>query len=413
MSRIIMRIKKIFLEEKAKTVKLVADIIRDREKFKCWFEYPISYKEYICTERCDAFVIALLPYALEKNMDIVSDIPISEQLLYQIENYYVPTLSKYNKMFNSIKLQMPYNNKNLNTKGEVATGLSCGVDSFYTLLKHMNDSITKDYKITYLVSMNVGSFGYDGGSKSYSWFQEELKVAHKVAHELSIPLIEINSNLMEFYNRDHATSGTFRMAGAILGIQKLISKYYISAGFDIKDFDITSSENDDYDLFNLMVASNESTTFYSSGVETSRYERTKYISDYSITYNNLIVCWHGVHNCGYCEKCLRTLGTLYALNKLEKYSGSFNIDNFQKHKLYNLAKIRYYGIGYMKPLYKEIYRDIKQKSIWQYIEICFLAYIFVFPTQKIKFWAKKILTNILSEGQKNRLKEKINGKKTG
>ncbi len=365
------------------TTRLVATISFNGNEKECWFDYPSEYKDYICDERTDAFVVALIPLAMRRGFDIESTVPISEKLSYQILNYYIPILSKYQKSFNKIKLHCPCISDNFNTKGAVGTGLSCGIDSFYSVLKHMNND-EKNFRLTHLVTMNVGSFGLQGGDFSYNWFQKETKKAKKVADELNLPLIAINSNLMEIYQENHSYSGTFRMVGAILGLQKLFSKYYISAGFDIKDFDITSEENDDYDLFNLIVGSNESTTFYSTGLEATRFERTQFITQYPVTYDNLTVCIFGNDNCGKCEKCMRTLGTLYALGRLQDYRNSFDIEQFENHKMMNLAKIRYYGIGYMKPLYREIYTTLKKKSPLMYCLYSFIAIAIIYPTELVK-----------------------------
>lgn len=385
-----MYIEAIKKQELKSKMRLVASIKIDDNEKECWFDYPSEYGEYICTERVDAFVVALIPFAMRKGLDIKSIIPISEKLSYQLHNYYIPILSKYQETFKQIDLTCPCSSENLNTKGAVGTGISCGIDSFYSVLKHIGIK-EKDYELTHLVTMNVGSFGYQGGDFSYRWFQEEAKKARKVSEELNLPLIEINSNLMEIYQENHGFSGTFRMAGAILGLQKLFSKYYISAGFDIKDFDITSEENDDYDLFNLLVGSNESTTFYSTGLEATRFERTKFITQYPVTFDKLTVCMCGNDNCGKCEKCMRTLGALYALNSLDKYRGSFDIDQFKKHEFMNLARIRYYGIGYMRPLYKEIYSILKIEQPGKYSLYTFMAIFIIYPIEKIKKLVKRIL----------------------
>lgn len=385
-----MYIEAIRKQEHESQTRLVAFIKIDDSKKECWFDYPSEYGKYICTERVDAFVIALIPFAMRKGLDIKSSIPISEKLSYQLHNYYIPILSKYQETFKKIELTCPCASENLNTEGAVGTGISCGIDSFYSVLKHIGIK-EKDYELTHLVTMNVGSFGYQGGDFSYRWFQEEAKKARKVSEELDLPLIEINSNLMEIYQENHGFSGSFRMAGAILGLQKLFSKYYISAGFDIKDFDITSEENDDYDLFNLLVGSNESTTFYSTGLEATRFERTKFITQYPVTYDKLTVCMCGNDNCGKCEKCMRTLGALYALNSLDKYRESFDINRFKKHEFMNLARIRYYGIGYMRPLYKEIYSILKMEQPSKYCLYTFVAVFIIYPIEKVKKLIKKIL----------------------
>lgn len=385
-----MYIEAISKQEYESKTRLVASLKIDGVEKECWFDYPSEYSRYVCDERIDAFAIALIPLAMRKGLDIKSSIPISEKLSYQLRNYYIPILSKYQKTFKKIKLLCPCSSANYNMKGAVGTGVSCGNDSFYSILKHI-DINEKDFQLTHLVTMNVGSFGYQGGEFSYYWFQKEVKKAKMVSSELNLPLIEINSNLMEIYQENHSFSGTFRMAGAILGIQKLFSKYYISAGVDIKKFDITSEVNDDYDMFNLLVASNESTTFYSTGLEATRFERTKYITRYTVTYDKLTVCMCGNENCGKCAKCMQMLGALYVLNQLSNYKKSFDVDKFEKHKIMNLAKLRYYGLWYKTHFYKEIYSVFKQEQPFTYWLCTVIAITIIYPTEMIKKFVKKIL----------------------
>lgn len=375
-----------------KGVKLSTLLLRDGEEFECFFEYPLEYIDYICDERCDAFVVALLPYAMNHGLNIECDGILSEKLLYQINNYYIPVLSKFQEQFSYITVSVKgVNHENLCTGNGCGAAISCGVDSFYTLLKHTECDIPRNYQLTHLVSMNVGAFGYQGGDFSYNWFQEQLKKAKVVADELKKPLIAINSNLMEFYQRNHTYSGTFRMVGAILGLQKLFSNYYLSAGFALDGFDISSEENDDYDLFNLLIGSNESVTFYSSGMDTSRYERTKYITKFSSTFNNLTVCEGGNNNCGECEKCLRTMITLDCIGKLDKYNQSFDINKFKNNKFYNLLKIRAYAIGYLKPLYQEILKNLKENGRINYYILTFLAFAIIKPGMYLKHFFRAVL----------------------
>ena len=378
----LLRIEKIEKIDLNLSIKLQATLINKGETETVWFEYPTEYSNYVCDECIDAFVISVLPFAMRNSLDIISNIPISEKLKYQICNYYIPILAKYQKSFSKIELICPTVSVNYEGKA-VGTGISCGVDSYYSVFKHLEVG-EQNFKLTHLVTMNVGSFGYKGGESSFNWFMEETKIAKGVAEKLNLPLIVINSNLMEFYGENHAYSGTLRMVGAILGLQKLFSKYYISAGFDISGFDISAEENDDYDFFNLFIGSNESLEFFSTGMEATRFERTNYISDFPVTYDTLTVCLSGVNNCGRCEKCLRTLWSLTAINKLDLYKKSFDIESFKKKKMINMAKIRYYGKGYMNPLYKEIFEWLKRKHLFEYWVASILAAVVVSPYKTIK-----------------------------
>ena len=169
-----MYIEAIRKQEHESQTRLVAFIKIDDSKKECWFDYPSEYGKYICTERVDAFVIALIPFAMRKGLDIKSSIPISEKLSYQLHNYYIPILSKYQETFKKIELTCPCASENLNTEGAVGTGISCGIDSFYSVLKHIGIK-EKDYELTHLVTMNVGSFGYQGGISPIDGFKKKQK----------------------------------------------------------------------------------------------------------------------------------------------------------------------------------------------------------------------------------------------
>ena len=82
------------------------------ETKECYFEFEKDYKKYICDERSDAFVSGLLMTAMENNMDIEYENPISEKLYYQLTTYYIPMIAKYNSTYpmHFIKLIGPYTN---------------------------------------------------------------------------------------------------------------------------------------------------------------------------------------------------------------------------------------------------------------------------------------------------------------
>lgn len=46
-----------YIEQAGKNFRLTADVVMDQETKKWWFEVPAEYKQYLCTERSDAFLI--------------------------------------------------------------------------------------------------------------------------------------------------------------------------------------------------------------------------------------------------------------------------------------------------------------------------------------------------------------------
>ena len=63
--------------------------------------------------------------------------------------------------------------------------------------------------------------------------------------------------------------------------------------------------------------------FVHDGCEMTRFRKTEFVSRHPITYDTLRVCWlnqPGLQNCCECEKCVRTMIHLQALDRLEQFS---------------------------------------------------------------------------------------------
>lgn len=89
------------------TNRLVFDYTIGDHGDQIFFEVEKKYGEYLCYERADAFVICFIPYAMIHNCNIESRIPITEDLLYNLRMYLIPTIVKYNPELFIPKLDAP------------------------------------------------------------------------------------------------------------------------------------------------------------------------------------------------------------------------------------------------------------------------------------------------------------------
>ena len=93
--------------------------------------------------------------------DIESKLPISEELYYNLHFHFIDSLIQANPNFHRVQINAPLtqaNNISFNNKNIVATGISCGVDSLYTIATHgKQSSIPSDYKLNALCFFNVGA----------------------------------------------------------------------------------------------------------------------------------------------------------------------------------------------------------------------------------------------------------------
>lgn len=88
-----------YIEQAGKNFRLTADVVMDQETKKWWFEVPAEYKQYLCTERSDAFLIGILPLAMRFGEDISLDAPVTEELLFNDRDRTNPVIGKQQQKF--------------------------------------------------------------------------------------------------------------------------------------------------------------------------------------------------------------------------------------------------------------------------------------------------------------------------
>lgn len=313
-----------FIQQENNLVRLCSKVTIDEIDQVVFYEVDSKYKEFLCTERADCFIVALLHFAMSRGENIESDAPISEKLCQQLRNYLIPTLDKY-IYDNTIEIIAELDSNKLPQGTAVGTGLSSGVDSFHTIYTHNNLDISK-YNITHLTFFNVGSHG--DGIKSSKLYQERYERAKKLATLLDYELIGINSNIGDVACMNFVQTHTFRSFSAVLALQKFFCTYYYASGYPIEEFKISEKSSAYYDLLTSKCLSTENIDFYSAGIEKSRLEKVEQISNYEPSYRYLNVCTREDVNCGVCEKCIRTQLELYSINKLELYNNVFDIQKF-------------------------------------------------------------------------------------
>ena len=70
-----------------------------------WYKTDAEYNEYFCMDRNDGVVVNLLTYAMEKQYNIKSNLPITERLKYQLSEYLIPFISNNSSVFHQCHLR--------------------------------------------------------------------------------------------------------------------------------------------------------------------------------------------------------------------------------------------------------------------------------------------------------------------
>lgn len=316
---------------------LYTDVIIDGKSDTIWFKVDRKYGEYLCYERSDAYVIAMLNYAMRNGHDIECEAPITEDLYYNIDNYLVDALVKHNKEFYRTIIQAKVASETLPSFGAVGTGISCGVDSLHAVAKQTN-LIFKNHNITHLTFNNVGSHGE--GKRASDLFAKRCERPVRFAKEYGFDIIVSDSNLMDIIKQVHFESHTYSSLFPVYCLQKLYSiYYYASAGFGYHEFRLDERDCGAYELLSLPLFSTNRLRIYSEGEGFSRMDKLKDIVRYKPSYKYLNVCLSSEDNCGKCEKCIRTLLGIDALGALDKYKDVFDIEYYRKHKQWYIQQL--------------------------------------------------------------------------
>ena len=345
-------------------------IVVDGKEIPVWFEVAKEYGKYLTYERSDGFLIGILPIAIRKHHDIICEAPVTEELLYQIRAYLLPSLVEYGKGLyeSSITAETA---PALENAGGVGCGCSCGVDSFHVIEK-CSHSMYPHMNLTHLTFFNVGAFCGIYREAGIDIVRNERRVkAEECAKELGIPIIITDSNYQTAFVQSHQRTHTFSSVFAVYMLQKLWKVYYYgSSGYDFSNFTLINNQDIDaalYELLSLNCFSTNKLKIYSEGGAENRYKKQQEIADSALAQKYLHVCTKTYYNCNVCEKCKRTLLTFDAMGKLENFSHVFDVMYYKQHRNEYLEYACQQWYGQKNALYKEICEGLSADPVMQEI----------------------------------------------
>lgn len=324
----ILCIGKSYIVRKERFSRLCADITIGKRGIRFWFAVDTSQEDSLCVGRADAFVVAFLPMAMRGNYDIACEDPMSERLLYQLNNYLIPTLAFAGGTYHLIHISAACTKKKYLSQGAVGTGFSGGVDSLYTIMRH---DVSSEYPLDYIAVFNTGNIEKGFGKHT---FWESCKEARYFADEQNLRIVCVDTNFLEVLPEDYSFVYSFRNLSCALALQGLFSVYLLASGYSAARFKLRLNRCSCYDFLTTNCVKTESLAFYLSGAEAERWEKIEMLTEWVPSYHWLHPCTAGIvgqHNCGHCRKCIRDLTILYALGKLERYQAVFDVNEYLQY----------------------------------------------------------------------------------
>ena len=372
-----MIISKPFLESDDNNSYLKASI-RDEKRNKdylIWYSVENEYRDYLCTENADAFLLLALMVAVQSHQDIKVEAPVSRKFLFNLNNYVIPLFTKIIPDGQTIRIEAnEISTAKFDARG-VGCGSSMGVDSLSALYTHLDEGVIDGYRVTHLATFNSGHFGYFDPKDVDVAFYKGIEELRPVSEELGLPIVAVNTNLNEFFwgssFKTHLSRLIPSTISCVFALQKLFGKYVFASSNSIDEFKILPFDHVIAEAALVPVLSTESVEVILSCSTMTRVEKTDFIRSNPLTSKYLNVCWafpaaygfthNGEYldnktkiNCGWCSKCLRTLYTLELLGEdIGKYGDIFDLEKYYQHKQGFIEKVYLYRNK--DELYNEIY----------------------------------------------------------
>lgn len=325
------------ITKQRKKIKISCSIEMNNETKELWLETEEKYGKYFVQDRCDGFLIAMLPIAMRGQKDIICNAPVSEELLHNISTQLIPSVVKNSKNLYKTRISAePARTPTKNT-GAVGAGLSRGVDSMHVLSQYLNPKYP-DFKLTHLLLHNAGAFsiaGYNEKEQKERVEKECFEKSQNLAQELGLPIILANTNLAEDYNIQYHLYSEYYNLFPVFVMQKLWKTYFYGSTYDFSNFKLKNNDLYDCAHYELLLVNSLCTSnlkIYSEGGEKNRLEKTADITEFEPAQKNLHVCITDSKNCNACIKCMRTLLCLDALEKLDNFKNVFDIDHYRHNR---------------------------------------------------------------------------------
>ncbi len=192
----------------------------------------------------------------------------------------------------------------------------------------------------------------------YHVFDRAFEAMKRVTEDAGALAIPVYTNLRHLCDDRDLWLGRF--FGAVLaaiahGFAGRFDLFYIASSYDLANLGPCGSHpllDPEYSSFNLRIRHRD--------VELSRLEKLKIVSEWNAGFQNLRVCLANVQdllNCGKCEKCVRTMTGLVAIDALHK-TRAFVQDDVTP-EMFEPFRI---NIRHRDPFYTELLPELKLRG---------------------------------------------------
>lgn len=297
-------------------VTVYADILRhrdDRPDFRLYYAFKGIDEEEVSTDP-DGFVVACLIKAMRSNEPLVVTPPINNRLHIMLPRIRDIYHAWWPNLMAKIPIYTEPRDKDPSSGSGGATFFSGGVNSFYTLQKHLSIASETQTPLTHLISMRGIENRVTTSSSVFSSEEWIRKVASDTGMNAIFGHTNIRNHVVSHWeNYDRGSA----LASIALCLTPKFRTIFIPSASSYNRLISSGSTPMVDEMF-----SSDMTYILHDGADVSRPDKVESLLSWSedITLKYLRVCTNnagGPYNCGRCKKCVLTSIPLAALGKLQ------------------------------------------------------------------------------------------------
>jgi hypothetical protein len=319
----VLRVESIAVQARNKDSRVVAEVTSPRwaEPRELWIEVPAEFGGADALTAADPWLAALLLPAMRYREDLELAGPLSPELatavdaIQTIYAHWLPSAGK-------IEVRWTGQRTGMTRRDSVGLFFSCGVDSWYSLLKSEDRRLVgRASEITHLV--HVHGVDIDVGAWKADIARAVAQNTRRIAEHAALDAVSVTTNLRHFYT-SIGLSWTWVQAGALAAIALVLADDF--RRFLVAAFAPLAKVATDPDLYAggcspLLVPmfSTARCELVVDGDETERLRKIDRLVLSSLALETLRVCWASHkpdYNCGRCSKCVRTMLELAGVGAL-------------------------------------------------------------------------------------------------
>jgi hypothetical protein len=293
------------------------------DQFEIWFEVSCALEGDLSSSG-NPWLIAMLPYAMETGETISGELATDAFLVENVKGVIAVWCEWYPQLkAPSIQVPLAPFDTGRVQGGRVAAFFSGGIDSWFTVLRHMPELEKAAVgRLDDLVTVH----GFDIPIESPREFERlRLPLATK-AQELGRQMIVIKTNLRRNNSLWAKGWGWLTHAAGLstcaLILEPRFGSVLIGSSYPFGGLGPWGSHPMTDQLF--------STSYLAvkhDGASFDRVEKTMLVAHHNVALSDLHVCWQqqSGSNCGHCSKCIRTMATLQLFGALRS-TGPFPVE---------------------------------------------------------------------------------------